>query len=504
MTLAHWLARTADAHPDLPAVALGGRVVSDYRALANRTARLAGWLSTQALQPGARVALVSENTPEYLEAMFAAWWAGYVIVPVNARLSGAEIGGILAHCGAEACFVSPSKAGAVAPHAPACLKQLIELGRGQYVTALVSDAIPPLSITRDVTAWLSYAASSDHRPKGVMLSHRNLMNMSLCYLAEVDPTTPQDALIHAAPMSHGSGMYALPNVARGGVNVIPESASFDSAEVFEMAATWRRASMFVAPTMLKRLTLSGADCDASAFRTIVYGGGPMYVADAEAALERFGPRLAQIYGQRQFPMTITRLSKHDIASRARASWGRRLASVGRAFLPVRLSIRGEDGAELPVGEVGEVCADGPLAMQGYWNDAEATEQDLCDGWVSTGDLGSMDDEGYLTLRNRRQDVVVSGGASIYPRDVEEALLTHPEVREAAVIGRPDPERGEVVVAYVVGDVSPEALRAHCRAQIAEHQRPRYYVMVDGLPKTNYGKVPKKVLRAWDLERAAHG
>ncbi|MEM9095347.1 MAG: AMP-binding protein [Pseudomonadota bacterium] len=500
MTLAHWLARTADAHPSLPAVALGGRVAFNYRNLSDRAGRLAEWMRQQNLSASARVAIVAENIPEYVEIMFAAWWAGYTLAPINAKLHGAEVGWILEDCDAEICFVSASKHASVAAHAPSCVKHLIEIGRGPYVSALVSDGISPVSVTRDATAWLFYTSGTTGHPKGAMLSHRSLMAMALCYLAEVDPTTPQDALIHAAPMSHGSGMYLLPAIARGGVNVIPESAGFDSAEVFEMAASWRRASMFVAPTMLKRLTLSGADCDPSAFRTIVYGGGPMYVADAVSALERFGPRLAQIYGQGEFPMSITRLSKHDIASRTRESWARRLASVGRAFLVTRLKIADETGASLPPGEIGEICVDGPLTMRGYWNAPDATEAALQDGWLRTGDLGSLDDEGYLTLRDRSKDVLISGGSNVYPREVEEVLLTHPGVREAAVIGRPDPEWGELVVAYIVGDVDREELDQVCLDRIARFKRPREYVFVDGLPKNNYGKVPKKTLRDWDQER----
>jgi long-chain acyl-CoA synthetase len=230
--------------------------------------------------------------------------------------------------------------------------------------------------------------------------------------------------------------------------------------------------------------------------TITYGGGPMYLADIEEALAVIGPHFAQIYGQGEAPMTITVLPSAIINDHAAPRWRERLASVGHAQSMIEVSIRDAEGRALPPGEAGEVCARGDIVMQGYWQDAAATARAIRDGWLYTGDVGRMDADGFLTLLDRSKDLVISGGTNIYPREVEEALLTHPDVAEVSVIGRPDPEWGEVVVAYVVAraPVTAAALDAHCLAHIARFKRPKAYRFVAELPKNNYGKVLKTALR----------
>ena len=237
-------------------------------------------------------------------------------------------------------------------------------------------------------------------------------------------------------------------------------------------------------------------------KTIVDGGGPMYVADIRRALAVMGPRFAQIYGQGETPMTITAASKAVVADSSHARYLERLASVGRAQRAVQVRVSDADGRALPAGEVGEVCVRGATVMQGYWNDPEASAKALRGGWLWTGDLGSFDDEGFLTLRDRSKDLIISGGSNIYPREVEEALLTHPGVAEVAVVGRPDAQWGECVVAFVVAHgATPgvEALDRHCVERIARFKRPKEYRFVAELPKNNYGKVLKTELRA-QLER----
>ena len=258
-------------------------------------------------------------------------------------------------------------------------------------------------------------------------------------------------------------------------------------------------SMFAAPTMVKRLVDFGGGCDPANLRTIVWGGAPMYVEDALKALDRFGPRLAQIYGQGESPMTITTLSKQDIA-RPRASALARAARLGRAALCVP---RGEGRgrartARCPSGETGEILCRGDVVMPGYWRNPEATAQTLRGGWLHTGDVGAFDAEGYLTLKDRSKDMIISGGSNIYPREVEEVLLKHAAVREVSVIGRPHAEWGEVVVAYVVGDARAGELDDAVPVEIARFKRPKDYVFVDALPKNNYGKILKTELRELDM------
>jgi long-chain acyl-CoA synthetase len=301
-------------------------------------------------------------------------------------------------------------------------------------------------------------------------------------------------------MSHGSGLYIMAHVARLGVQVTPESGGFEPEEVIGLFNAWPRMSMFAAPTMIKRLVACAADCNAENIRTLVWGGAPMYVEDALTALDRFGPRLAQIYGQGEAPMTITTLSKEDIADRDHPRWRERLASAGKPYACVEVMVADAEDRPVPAGQTGEIVSRSAVNMAGYWRNEEATAASMRNGWLHTGDVGAFDAEGYLHLKDRSKDLIISGGSNIYPREVEEVLLTHEAVREVSVIGRADPEWGEVVVAYVVGGAEPAELDALCLARIARFKRPKDYVFVDTLPKNNYGKILKTELRALDARR----
>jgi long-chain acyl-CoA synthetase len=298
-------------------------------------------------------------------------------------------------------------------------------------------------------------------------------------------------------MSHGSGLYMMAHVAQLGINVVPESSAFDAEEALGLFDAWPRSSMFAAPTMVKRLVECNAQCNPDYIRTIIWGGAPMYVADARSAIDRFGPRFAQIYGQGESPMTITTLPKQEIADRDHPRWSDRLASAGRPFACVEVMVADGDDRAMSVGEPGEVLCRGDVVMPGYWRNAVASAATLRNGWLHTGDVGAFDRDGYLTLKDRSKDVIISGGSNIYPREVEEVLLEHALVREASVIGRRDPEWGEIVVAYVVGEVNRDDLDALCLDRIARFKRPKDYVFVSSLPKNNYGKVLKTELRELD-------
>jgi long-chain acyl-CoA synthetase len=501
MNLALWLSRAGLGHPSQPAAASGKSVVATYGQLAERAARLAGALRNRLkLKPGERVAIAAKNSADYVALLYGIWHAGLAAVPANAKLHGSELGYILEQSGARVCFASDGIDGEIVPHAPQSLEHLIAIGSPDYRALFTADPIEVVARDGGDLAWLFYTSGTTGRPKGAMLTHDNLVAASLAYGSEVDPVMPGDAIVHAAPMSHGSGVYIMQHVARLGVQVIPESGGFDPEEIFELFNAWPRASMFAAPTMIRRLVVSPADCNAGNIRTLIWGGAPMYVEDALAALDRFGPRLAQIYGQGEAPMTISTLSKQDIAARDHPRWRERLASAGKPYSNVEIRIA--DAGDNPVaqGETGEILCRG-VVMSGYWQNPQATASSMRGGWLHTGDVGLFDEEGYLHLKDRSKDLIISGGSNIYPREVEEVLLTHDAVREVSVIGRPDSDWGEVVVAYVVGDVAAKELDALCLARIARFKRPKDYVFVDALPKNNYGKILKTELRAMDAGKS---
>jgi long-chain acyl-CoA synthetase len=500
MNLALWLYRAGLSHPDHPAAASGTRIVASYGAMAARAARLAGALRERLkLDPGDRVAIAAKNTPDYIALLYGIWHAGLVAVPANAKLHGTELAYILQQSGARVCFASRDIDGAIAPYAPTSLERLIAIGSAEYVSLFTADPVALVPRAPDDLAWLFYTSGTTGRPKGAMLSHHVLAAASAAYAAEVDPTTPGDCLLHAAPMSHGSGIYIMPHVARLGLQVVPESGVFEPEEVIALFNAFPRMSMFAAPTMIKRLVECPADCKADNIRTLIWGGAPMYVEDVLAALDRFGPRLAQIYGQGEAPMTITTLSKEDIGDRAHPRWRDRLGSAGKPYACTEVAIADGEDRPLGAGEAGEILCRG-VVMSGYWQNPEASKASLRGGWLHTGDVGIVDAEGYLHLKDRSKDLIISGGSNIYPREVEEVLLTHAAVREVSVIGRPDREWGEIVVAYVVGNAQASELDALCLQHIARFKRPKDYVFVDALPKNNYGKILKTELRALDTAR----
>jgi long-chain acyl-CoA synthetase len=505
MNIALWLVRAGQSHGNWPAIGHGGRVLRDYAGFAERVARLSGSLREKfRLKPGDRVVVAAKNCPEYLETLYAIWHAGLAAVPANAKLHSAELGFILDHSGARVCFVTPGIDSAIAPYAPKTLERMIAMGSGEYESLF--DAGPGALIARqpDDLAWLFYTSGTTGRPKGAMLTHRVLCAMSHAYVAEVDQVMPGDPILHAAPMSHGSGLYIVPHVMRCGVNVVPESGGFEPEEIFASLTRWPRLSLFAAPTMIKRLVESAHDGPVRNFRTVVWGGAPMYVEDTLRALDRFGPCLAQIYGQGESPMTIATLSKQDVADRAHPRWREKLGSAGRPFSCLDVIVAGDGDRVLPAGEVGEILCCGDVVMPGYWQNPDANASTMRGGWLHTGDVGAFDAEGYLTLKDRSKDLIISGGSNIYPREVEEVLLRHGRVREVSVIGRPDREWGEVVVAYVVGDVDARELDALCLRSIARFKRPRDYVFIDALPRNNYGKVLKTELRERDARQSSSG
>jgi long-chain acyl-CoA synthetase len=497
MNIAHWLSRTARVAADSPALMLGADVVADYATFHARAAGLATALRAEGAGPGDRIAIFATNCPDYLVALFGIWTAGAVAVPINAKLHPKEAAFILADSGAARVFTSAALTDPLVHETDLPLTPL----HSAAFSMLTATAPAPVADRRaGDLAWLFYTSGTTGKPKGVQITHGMIAATSACYPIDVDPVDRADAALYAAPMSHGAGIYAPIHVRMGARHLVPPSGGFDAAEVLALSADHGPTSMFMAPTMLRRLTdtakAQGARGDG--IKTIVYGGGPMYRADIEEAVDWFGPKFVQIYGQGECPMAITALARSDVADRVHPNWPDRLASVGRAQSLVEVAVADASGRPLPEGEIGEIMVRGAPVMPGYWNNPQATAKTLRDGWLMTGDMGHLDADGYLTLADRSKDVIISGGTNIYPREVEEVLLTHPSVHEVSVVGRPSAEWGEDVVAFVVATpghgIDPAALDAHCVAHIARFKRPKIYLELPDLPKNNYGKILKTALR----------
>ncbi len=505
MNLAEWLVRTARRTPNAPALLSGKNIVANYAEFARRVANLASALHSHlGIGPGDRVAVVASNCIEYLELLYAAWSAGAAVVPINFKLHAKEAAWIIENAEAKAVFVSEGVAAELVPlieRLPG-LAAAVTIGSREFALLRASESVAaPVPRTRDDLAWLFYTSGTTGKPKGVMISNGNLHAMAFSYFVDVDEVRTTDAILYAAPMSHGAGLYNFMPVMRGARHIVPESGGFEANEVLALAQSLRDISMFAAPTMVCRLVdrakTEGSNGDG--IRTVVYGGGPMYVADIEEAVAVMGPRFVQIYGQGESPMTITALSRALVADRSHPRWRERLGSVGVAQSCVEIRIGDENGRSLPTGETGEILVRGAPVMLGYWRSPKATAKTIRDGWLWTGDIGSLDDDGFLTLKDRSKDVIISGGSNIYPREVEEALLLHTAVSEVSVVGRPSKEWGEDVIAFVVAKpgmtIETSDLDRHCLEHIARFKRPKSYIFESELPKNNYGKVLKTALRA---------
>ncbi len=493
MNLYRSLERSACLWPGAGALATGTRVSADYAQLAHRAACLsAGLTGRLGLRPGECVALVATNCSAYIEALYACWHAGLTAVPVNAKLHPKELAYIFGNSGAKLALVSEDLAANVSG-IPA-----IAFGSADYEALF--DAAPGAPAGDEHPAWLFYTSGTTGQPKGATLTHANLLAMSFAYLADIDALAPGDSILHAAPLSHGSGLYALAHVMSGSLNVIPESGGFDANEMYGLIAAHQRVSFFAAPTVVSRMLNAprAGSADLRHLKTLIYGGGPMYQADVQRAVALFGPRLFNLYGQGEAPMTITGLTQAAHGDMRHPRYLERLVSCGVVRSGCEVRIVDEDDRDVPAGEVGEIIARSACVMQGYWKNPEASARTLKGGWLHTGDLGTLDDDGFLTLRDRSKDLIISGGTNIYPREVEEVLLRDARVAECSVVGRAHADWGEEVVAFVVAHAGAqpgtEELDALCLAHIARFKRPKDYVFVDALPKNNYGKVLKTELR----------
>jgi long-chain acyl-CoA synthetase len=496
MNVALWLQRQALRQPEAVGILHGERVLATYAQWYARVQALAAHWQGQGLVPGDRVAIYLHNHPVYLLTMWAAWQAGLIVVPVNRKLHAKELAWIVEHSGAALVCTDDDHLPEL--KCPAMTPDAIE----NLTVGALPQAGDPVDRAAGDTAWIFYTSGTTGKPKGVELTHRNLHCMALAYLSDVDRVDPDDAALYAAPMSHGAGMYMIPQVLGGARHLVPVSGGFDEREILSLATSVRQLSFFAAPTMVMRLVQASAaeGHRGEGIKTIVYGGGPMYAEGIRQAVAVMGDRFVQIYGQGECPMTITVLSREAIRRAVHRGDMTELASVGVAQSVVEVRVVDENGATQPAGVVGEIVARGDIVMKGYWQNAEATRTAIRDGWLLTGDMGAMAADGVLTLKDRSKDVIITGGSNVYPREVEEVLLLHPDVLAAAVIGVLDAEWGERIVAFVQPrpgvQVDVATLDALCLDNLARFKRPKLYRFIDAMPVNAYGKVLKTTLREW--------
>ncbi len=475
--------------------ALGyGEARLSYAELDRRAAAFAALYASLGAGRGDRILVFLPNCLDYAPLVLGAMRGGLVAVPVNAKLHPREVAWICGNCTPKVVVAKGETLDMIAA----------ELGEGPRPALLAAEeleqvgsdgALPAVAeVSPDDPAWLFYTSGTTGRPKGAVLTHRNLIAQTVNCLADMFDFRERDLVLHVAPLSHGSGLYLLPSLARGAENLISDRPSFQPDEVLDLVAE-RRVTVigFVAPTMIVRLLEARPRDDVGHLRGVIYGGAPIHLDHIRAAVARFGPIFHQLYGQGEAPMTISYLPgwAHENAD------DETLVSAGfiRAGVEVRL-VDGED-REVAPGEEGEICARGDVVMKGYWENPAASEAALRGGWLHTGDIGRFDGGGRLRVLDRRHDTIISGGTNIYPKEVEDVVASYPGVREVIAFGLPDPEWGECVAVAVVreaDDVGEDDLVAHCRGALASFKKPRRIFFVEELPKSAYGKVLRRELR----------
>ncbi len=508
MNVGTLFAKSARTYPEELAIACGERELTYEQANA-RINRLANAFRELEIERGSTVTILLHNCPEFLEALYACFKAGITAVPMNFRLHPRECAFIIDNSESVAVIVGDDFWSSLYN-----LKDLMPKVRHFICTADPTEGMLPyetllngqsarfndVEVERDDVAWLFYTSGTTGNPKGAMLTHHSLMAMTMSFFADMTSLGPEDAILHAAPLSHGSGLYSLPNVAKAAANIISATRAFEPKEVFETIQRWGVTNAFLAPAMIKRLITSPQidDYDLSSVKCIHYGGAPIYTEDLKAAVTKMGRIFVQLYGQGESPMTISYLRMEDHLLEGTDEQMKRLTSAGIARTDVEVRIFDADDNEVSCGQMGEIVVRGEVVMKGYWRNPEATAQTLRHGWLHTGDLGIMDESGYLYLLDRAKDVIISGGENIYSREVEDTLIKHPAVLEAAVIGVPDEQWGEAVKAFVVlkdGAVAQEEdIIAFCKEHLASYKKPKSVEFVEAIAKNATGKVLKNELR----------
>lgn len=504
MNLAHVLRQAARRFPDAPGLVWGDAQWT-WREIDCRVDAVAAGLAARGVAKGDRVLVQARNCNQLFETMFACFRLGAVWVPANFRGTPDDLayqahasGAVALICGTE----FPAHAQAVLAALPGC--RAIAIGAADwgepYEALATTDArIPPADVVHDDPCWFFFTSGTTGRPKAAVLTHGQMGFVITNHLCDLMPgMTDQDAALVVAPLSHGAGIHQLALTARAVKIVLPASDRLGPAEAWALVQRWRISTMFTVPTILKLLTEHPAvdEYDHSSLRYVIYAGAPMYRADQIHALRTLGPVLVQYFGLGEVTGNITVLppALHD----APDSPGTRPGTCGYERTGMQVQIQDDDGAELPPGATGEICVCGPAMFAGYWNNPDANAKAFRNGWFRTGDLGHMDAQGFLFITGRASDMYISGGSNVYPREIEEKLVMHPAIAEAAVVGMPDPVWGEAGVAAVVlrpgAALDEAALLAWLSGQVARYKLPRRAVFWESLPKSGYGKVTKRLIR----------
>jgi fatty-acyl-CoA synthase len=493
LDLTHLIRRAVLQFPSAPGLSSATAGIRTTGEAVDRAERLANALDGLGLPPGCPVGVLSENRIEYPEIDLGLALGRRVRVALNSRLSRDDFRFALADCGARAIIHSA----AFAEDAAALCEELDLVGinvddpcygEHSYVKLIADASSAPVlrpGLAED-PAWISYTSGTTGRAKGVILSHRAIAQVALNILLELGPLEPGERLLLAQPLSHGAGYFVLPQLISGGGLHIQER--FDPEEIVALQDQRGMTTLKLVPAMFPPLLEAYGSRARFGYRTVVYGAAPMPAPLLEEASAAFGDVLVQIYGQSEAPVTLTCLHKQD---HARPGDHRR--SAGRPWRSVEVVVRNPDGEPLATGEIGEVTVRGPHHMTGYLNLPDATAEAMRNGWIWTKDMGQLDEEGYVHLLGRRDEMINSGGFNISPREVERVLADHPAVEECVVLGLPDIRWGAAVSALVhlrAGrEVSVEALLDFARPRLT-FRTPKTVLIGDAIPKNAYGKVDR--------------
>lgn len=448
----------------------------------------------------------ARNSNAVLETMFATWMLGATWVPTNFRLTPPEVAYLATSSGASVHVFDdafPDHAAAAKADNPACRLEISIPDGWEELTKNPGLLDRPADVDRDHAAWFFYTSGTTGRPKAGILTHGQMEYVVCNHLCDLMPgTTEHDVSLVVAPLSHGAGIHALPQVARGAATVLMPSERLDVPEAWRLVEKHRVSNMFTVPTILTMLTRheSVDQFGHDSLRYVIYAGAPMYRADQKHALEKLGPVLVQYFGMGEVTGNITVLppSCHSLDD-----GGMPVGSCGFPRTGMDVTIMDDGGGHLPPGATGEICVRGPGVFAGYHDNPEATAKATAHGWFHTGDLGHRDEKGFLYITGRASDMYISGGSNVYPREVEEVLLTHPAVAEICVVGMPHEKWGETGVAVLVTvpgmTVTEQDLAAHIEGKLARYKHPGAYVFWPELPKSGYGKVVKR-----DVKRLLEG
>lgn len=475
-----------------------------FAALADRVGRIAGGLLALGLQPGDRVLDLQSNSTTYVETDLAIRAAGLVRVALNYRLHPTDWQRIAEDSGARGLVYAERFAEDVAPVREQ-VPHVVVVGDGPETSleALAGDATAgPLPVRApDDLCGLHYSSGTTGHPKGAQRTHRNwfasIVNMTQDVLD--GPPGPDDCYVHAGPVTHTSGLFVLPFLVAGARQIV--LPTWDPQTFVEAVVERGATHTALVPTMVARLLSHGATRDELAgLKMLGYAGAPMPPEQMRRAHDQLTPHLVQYYGLVEAIPPVTVL---DAADHARGLGGEPelLTSAGRPALGVELAVVDEDGRRLARGEVGEVITRGDHVMAGYYNAALRSDlsKAVVDGWLHTGDLGRLDEEGHLWLIDRKGDMIISGGYNIYPREVEEVVAELPDVAQVAVVGAADPDWGQRVVAFVTpragSHVTEDQVRDHCASRLASYKKPKEVRVVEEFPLNSTGKIAKKELRA---------